>query len=69
METKEQLLEMLGHIQHHCHEKDYCYNCIFKYQDGAIEKCVFCGVINIDCFPPEEWNLDVLREKMLGGKQ
>lgn len=68
METKEQLLEMLGHIQHRCHEQWNCDKCIFKYEDGAIRKCVFCGIISVDCFPPNEWKLDILREKMLGGK-
>lgn len=69
METKEQLLEMLDHIQHHCHQQYNCDRCIFKYKDGAIDKFVFCGCITIDCFPPDEWNLVVLREKMLGGKK
>ena len=68
METKEQLLEMLDHIQHYCHEKYTCDRCIFKYEDGIIQKCVFCGILNIDCYTPDEWNLKILREKMLGGK-
>lgn len=67
METKEQLLEMLGHIQHKCHESWNCDKCIFRYEDGSIDKCVFCGS-NIGCITPNEWDLDILREKMLGGR-
>lgn len=46
METKEQLLEMLDHIQHHCHQQYNCDRCIFKYKDGAIDKFVFLWLHN-----------------------
>lgn len=65
--TKEELLDTLNRIQHKCHQSYNCDTCIFKYEDGIIEKCVFCGVLNIDCFPPDSWNLEILRKKMLGG--
>lgn len=68
METKEELLSMLNHIQHKCHQSYNCDRCIFKYEENSIDKCVFCGVLTIDCFPPDSWNLEILREKMLGGK-
>lgn len=68
MYTKEQLVEMLGHIQHYCHEQWNCDKCKFRYEDGCIDKCVFCGILTIDSIPPDEWNLSVLSEKMLGGK-
>lgn len=60
---------MLGHIQHRCHEQYNCDKCIFAYEEGIINRCVFCGYITTDCYPPDMWNLDVLREKMIGGKQ
>ena len=66
METKEEMLAMLERIQHFCHERWNCDNCIFKYKDGIIDKCVFCGILNIDCFPPDDWDLAKLREKFEG---
>lgn len=68
VETKEEMLAMLEHIQHYCHEKWNCDRCIFAYYDGdIIKKCVFCGVLTIDCFPPDDWDLKKLREKFIGG--
>lgn len=68
VETKEELITMLEHIQHYCHEKYFCNKCIFAYEDGLIMKCVFCGIINIDCYPPDEWKLEILHKRMLGGE-
>lgn len=67
IETKEAVLTMLNHIQHKCHQHYNCDRCIFRYDDGAIVKCVFCGTLTIDCFPPDSWNLEILRKKWLGG--
>lgn len=64
---EEEMLATLERIQHHCHEKRNCDRCIFAYYDvDIIKRCVFCGALNIDCFPPEEWNLKKLREKLEG---
>lgn len=59
---------MLNHIQHRCHQSYNCDRCPFRYEEKGIVKCVFCGVLTIDCFPPDSWNLEILRKKMLGGE-
>lgn len=62
---KEEMLTMLEHIQHYCHERWNCDKCAFGYNYGAIKRCVFCGVLTIDCYPPEKWDLRKLREMLV----
>ena len=69
IETKEEMLSMLNHIQHRCHQSYNCDRCPFQYVDGSIKKCVFCGVVTTDYYSPSSWNLEILRKKMLGGGQ